>query len=121
MVLTTAPRPKTATVLPRCTRQVFQTAPQPVATPQPMRHIFSSGASGVIFASEISATTVYSENVEHPMKWKIGTRVPSAFTLVKRDVPSGMKPWPWVLRILGHRFVFGDWQKMQAASRHSGV
>jgi len=40
---------------------VFQTAPQPVETPQPSKHIFSSGASGAILAHEISASTVYSE------------------------------------------------------------
>jgi hypothetical protein len=39
----------------------------PVVTPQPSRHTFSSGASGAIFATAISGTTVYSEKVEVPM------------------------------------------------------
>jgi hypothetical protein len=34
----TAPRPNTATLAPACTLAVLNTAPQPVATPQPSRH-----------------------------------------------------------------------------------
>lgn len=64
----TAPRPKTATDEPVSTLHVFQTAPQPVATPQPRRHILWSGASVGTLAQEISATTVYSEKVEQPIK-----------------------------------------------------
>lgn len=42
------------------------------------------------FETEISAQTVYSENVEHPMKWK------TSFPLqVKRTVPSGISPLPY--------------------------
>ena len=41
--------------------------------------------------------------------------------IVKRLVPSGITPLPCVLRILGHKFVFGDWQKMHALSQHCGV
>jgi phage gp29-like protein len=40
---------------------VFHTAPSPVLTPQPNRHILSSGESGETFAQEISETTVYSK------------------------------------------------------------
>lgn len=41
------------------------------------------------FATEISATTVYSEKVEHPMKWN------NVFPLqVNREVPSGISPCP---------------------------
>ena len=65
----TAPRPKTATELPVSTFALFQTAPQPVETPHPKRQIFSSGASIMTFAQEISASTVYSDMVEQPMKW----------------------------------------------------
>ena len=65
----TAPRPKTATELAGSTLHVFHTAPHPVETPQPSRHIFCSGALSSTFAHEISASTVYSEKVEHPMKW----------------------------------------------------
>ncbi len=52
---------------PGCTLAVFITAPMPVVTPQPSRHTSSSGASLLIFASEISGTTVYSEKVDVPM------------------------------------------------------
>ena len=38
-----------------------------VATPQPSRQTFSSGASLGITATETSGSTVYSENVEQPM------------------------------------------------------
>ena len=45
-------------------------------------------------ANAISGITVYSANVLEPMKWRIGS--PSRD---KRDVPSGITPWPWVSRI----------------------
>ena len=44
----------------------------------------SSGASGGTFASAISGMTVYSANVDVPMKWRIGS--PSR---ERRVVPSG--------------------------------
>jgi hypothetical protein len=77
-----------------------------------------SGIRGFIFAALISAMTEYSENVEHPMKWLI--TVPSFFA-VNLDVPSGITPAPCVDRIVGHRFVFGDAQKMHAGALHCGV
>jgi hypothetical protein len=46
---------------------VLSTAPMPVVTPQPSKHIFSSGASFLILASEISGNTVYWLNVLVPM------------------------------------------------------
>lgn len=61
------------------------------------------------FAREMSATTVYSEKVEQPMKCAIVCPLH-----VKRDVPSGIKPLPWVSRILLHKFVFGDLQNLQS-------
>ena len=61
------PRPNTATVSPAFTLAVLCTAPMPVVTPQPSRQTFSSGASGLTLASEISGTTVYSLKVEVPM------------------------------------------------------
>jgi hypothetical protein len=61
------PRPNTATLSPAFTFAVLCTAPMPVVTPQPRRHTFSSGALSWIFASETSATTVYSLNVLQPM------------------------------------------------------
>lgn len=66
---TTAPRPKTATVLLTSTLQVFHTAPNPVDIPHPKRHIFFRSALGSILAHEISANTVYSDMVEQPIKW----------------------------------------------------
>ncbi len=61
------PRPKTATESPGCTFAVKITAPRPVVTPQPSRHTCSLSASGLIFATDTSATTVYSLKVEQPM------------------------------------------------------
>ena len=45
--------------------------------------------------------------------------VPSA--RLKRLVPSGMRPWPWVLRMLGQRFVLGERQKMHSAWEVGGA
>ncbi|MNN69330.1 hypothetical protein D3C81_1851130 [compost metagenome] len=61
------PRPNTATLSPSCTLAVLCTAPMPVVTPQPSRQTCSGFASGLIFASDTSATTVYSLKVEQPM------------------------------------------------------
>lgn len=47
------------------------------------------------------------------MKWKM---VEPSFLRVNREVPSGITPLPCVARILGHRFVFDDWQKMHDSS-----
>ena len=114
----TAPSPKTATDEKGSTLALFQTAPRPVATPQPKRHAFSSANVGSIFAHEISASTVYSAKVEHPMKWKICE--PSRLS-VKRVVPSGISPFPCEPRICGHRLVFGLMQKMHDGALHCGV
>ena len=43
-----------ATLAPFPTLHVFHTAPHPVDTPQPSRHIFSSGARLSTFAREIA-------------------------------------------------------------------
>ena len=67
-----------------CTFAVFIAAPRPVERPQAKTHAWSSGASGEIFASAISGITVYSANVDVPMKWRIGSP-PAA----SRVVPSG--------------------------------
>merc|ERR1712190_351899 len=63
----TAPKPKTATDENGSTFALFQTAPSPVAMPQPKRQAFSKSAPGLILAHEISAKTVYSAKVEQPM------------------------------------------------------
>ena len=78
------PAPKTTQVEPASTFAVFIAAPSPVESPQANRHAPSSGASGLTFASAISGITVYSANVEVPMKWRIGS--PSRES---RVVPSG--------------------------------
>lgn len=62
--------------------------PSPVVTPQPSREHTSSGAVSEIFAHEISEITLYSLNVEQPMKWKIS----SPFESVNLLVPSGITP-----------------------------
>ena len=52
------------------------------------------------------------------MKWKI---VDPSLARVKREVPSGITPFPCVPRIFGHRFVLGDAQNMHSGPRHCGV
>ena len=119
----TAPSPNTATLALTSTLQVFQTAPKPVDTPHPNKHAvkrqvkqiitesqrkrhtriisiwtdvpFSKGNSFEILAQLISARTVYSAIVEHPMKWKIG--LPSLS--LNRLLPSGITPAPVKLMI----------------------
>ena len=78
------PAPKTTHVEPGCTFAVNIAAPSPVDRPHANRHARSSGASGDTLASAISGITVYSANVEVPMKWRIGS--PSRD---RRVVPSG--------------------------------
>jgi len=63
---------------------VFIAAPRPVESPHAKRQARSSGASAVTFARAISGITVYSANVEVPMKWRTGS--PSRES---RVVPSG--------------------------------
>ena len=65
----TAPSPHTAIELLLRMLGLFMTAPQPVVTPQPSRHICLGSADGLIFAREIEQRTVYSEKVEQPIKW----------------------------------------------------
>ena len=78
------PAPNTTQVEPASTLAVFIAAPRPVERPQANRQARSSGASGLILASAISGITVYSANVEVPMKCRIGS--PSRDS---RVVPSG--------------------------------
>ena len=65
----------------------------------------SSGASGFTFESAISGITVYSANVDVPMKWRM--RSPSR---ERRVVPSGRKPAFCGWRIAMQRFVRGSLQ-----------
>jgi len=68
----------------------------------------------VMATTEMSATTVYWEKVEVPMKCR------SSLPLhLNREVPSGMTPLPWVALILPQRFVLPDLQNLH--SPHSGV
>lgn len=60
--------------------------------PQPSRHTLFKGALGFTLAREISATTVYSEKVLQPIKWKRLLPLQE-----KRLVPSGIRPRPWVI------------------------
>lgn len=64
--------------------------------------------------NEISATTVYSENVDVPIKWYISLPLQ-----LKRVVPSGITPFPCVIRIFWHKFVFGFLQNLH--SLHCGI
>lgn len=72
------------------------------------------GASGLMATTEMSATTVYCEKVLVPMKCSRSLPLH-----LKRDVPSGITPLPWVARILPQRLVLPDLQNLH--SRHSGV
>jgi hypothetical protein len=63
---------------------LYIAAPSPVESPQANRQAASSGASGETFASAISGITVYSANVEVPMKCRIGSPPRES-----RAVPSG--------------------------------
>ena len=96
----TMPAPKTAHVEPASTFAVNIAAPNPVERPQAKRQACSKGASGSTFASAISGITVYSANVEVPMKWRIGS--PSR---PSRVVPSGRNPLPCCSLIARQRFV----------------
>ena len=78
------PAPKTTHVDPASTFAVNIAAPRPVESPQAKRQACSNGASGLTFASAISGITVYSANVDVPMKWRMGS--PSR---PRRVVPSG--------------------------------
>src|SRR5271170_4469682 len=62
----TQPAPKTATLDPFSTFAVTTAAPYPVVIPHPSRHVLSIGALSVIATTEMSATTVYCENVDVP-------------------------------------------------------
>ncbi len=78
------PAPKTTQVEPSSTFAVYIAAPRPVDSPHANRQARSSGASCGTFASAISGMTVYSANVDVPMKWRIAS--PSRDS---RVVPSG--------------------------------
>ena len=72
------------------------------------------GALGVMATTEMSATTVYCEKVEVPMKCRRSWPLH-----LKREVPSGMTPLPWVARMAPQRLVLPERQNLQAP--HSGV
>ena len=78
------PAPNTTHVEPASTFAVCIAAPRPVESPQANSAAPSSGASGFTLESAISGITVYSANVEVPMKWRI--RSPPRLS---RVVPSG--------------------------------
>jgi hypothetical protein len=84
---------------------VLIAAPSPVDRPQANGAAWVAGASELTTASAISGITVYSANVEVPMKW----RTCSPFRL-RRTVPSGRWPLFCSSRIAMHRLVFGLWQ-----------
>ena len=110
----TMPAPNTTHVEPASTLAVNIAAPSPVDRPQANRQARSSGASCGTFASAISGMTVYSANVEVPMKWRIGS--PSMRD--RRVVPSGRWPLPCCSRIARQMFVFG--LRQCTHSRHCG-
>src|SRR5579884_473078 len=109
----TSPAPKTAHVEPRSTLAVLSAAPIPVERPHAKTQARSSGASEAIFASAISGITVYSANVDVPMKCRTGS--PSRDS---RVVPSGRKPRFCCSRIARQRLVRGS--RQWTHSRHCG-
>ena len=96
------PAPNTTQVEPGSTLAVLIAAPRPVESPQANSAAPSIGASGEILASAISGITVYSANVDVPMKWRIGSPPRES-----RAVPSGRKPLPCMSRIARQRLVRG--------------
>lgn len=82
--------------------------------PQPSKHVRSIGAGSVIATTEMSATTVYCEKVDVPMKCNRSLPLH-----LNREVPSGITPFPCVARIFPQRLVFPDLQNLH--SMHSGV
>ena len=107
------PAPNTTHVDPGSTAAVFIAAPIPVDSPQANRQARSSGASGLIFASAISGITVYSANVDVPMKWRI-----SSPSRDRRVVPSGRWPRFCSARIAMQRLVLPE--RQCSHSRHCG-
>ena len=107
------PAPNTAHVEPGAIDAVNIAAPSPVERPHANRHARSSGASRSILARAISGMTVHSQNVEVPMKWRIGS--PSRDS---RVVPSGRYPLFCCSRIARHRLVRGS--RQWAQRRHCG-
>jgi hypothetical protein len=79
--------PNTARVEPGCTSAVARRADPRRETARERRTL--SDASGETLARAISGITVYSANVDVPMKWRIAS--PSR---ERRVVPSGRKPRP---------------------------
>jgi hypothetical protein len=65
----TAPRPQTATEQLDLKFGLLKTAPHPVDTPHPSKQIYLGSAAVLILAREMEARTLYSEKVEHPIKW----------------------------------------------------
>ena len=80
----TMPAPKTTHVEPGLDLRGVHRGAEPGREPAREEAAPSSGASGLIFASAISGMTVYSANVEVPMKWRIGSPPRDS-----RVVPSG--------------------------------
>ena len=101
----TIPAPNTTHVEPSSTLAVCIAAPSPVESPQANSAAPSSGASGFTFESAICGITVYSANVEVPMKCRI--RSPPRLS---RVVPSGRYPRFCCSRIARQRLVFGERQ-----------
>src|SRR5256885_1835079 len=83
----TQPAPKTATFEPCSTFAVTTAAPYPVVIPHPRRQVLSIGAESVIATTDISATTVYCEKVDVPIKCRRSWPLH-----LKRVVPSGITP-----------------------------
>jgi hypothetical protein len=59
----------------------------PVEMPQLRRHIFSSGALGLILTAQAASSTVYSAKVEVLRKWYNGCRTPELRSTTENLVP----------------------------------
>jgi hypothetical protein len=65
---THSPQPQIATFDPLSTYAVLRAAPYPIEIPHSSEHTFCRGAFSSTLQRDISAPTVYSAKVEHPIK-----------------------------------------------------
>ena len=63
--------------------------------PQLRRHIFSSGALGLILTAQAASSTVYSVKVEVMRKWNTGCCTPD-----RRSTTENLVPLSWTMVVL---------------------
>ena len=93
----TPPTPVTTTVAPTGTRAVLNTAPNPVATPQPTMDASWRSMSASIFTTACSCTSIISEKALSWPYWITG--VPSASR--RRCSSAGERSWLRLVQMIG--------------------